>query len=146
MCVFLSFFFWPYLQYVELPGPGIKPMPQLQPVPQLQRCQNLTCCATRNFLMCILKEIIYIVLNIFKLSINGFLFFFGLFRAVPLAYRLSWAMGPIRAVAAGLCYSQSNASSEPHLRLTPHTAHAGSLTHSSKFSDQTRILMDASRV
>ena len=39
-------------------------------------------------------------------------FFFGLFRAAPVANGGSQARGPIRAVAAGLQHSHSNASSQ----------------------------------
>ena len=46
-------------------------------------------------------------------------FFFGLFRATPMAYGGSQARGPIRAVAAGLRQSHSNGGSEPRLRPTP---------------------------
>ena len=34
-------FFWPHLQHVEVPVPGIKPTPQLRSTPQLQKCQIL---------------------------------------------------------------------------------------------------------
>ena len=45
---------------------------------------------------------------------------FGLFfRAAPTAYGSSQARGRIRAVAAGLCHSLSNARSEPCLQHTP---------------------------
>ena len=44
-----------------------------------------------------------------------FYFYFLLFRAAPMAYGVSQARGLIRAVAAGLCQSQSNARSEPRL-------------------------------
>jgi len=46
-------------------------------------------------------------------------FFFGLFRAAPAAYGDSQARGSIRAAAAALCPSPSNARSEPHLQSTP---------------------------
>ena len=46
-------------------------------------------------------------------------FFFWLFRAALVAYGGSWAMGPVRATAAGLQHSHSNAGSEPNLRPTP---------------------------
>ena len=51
----------------------------------------------------------------------GFLFFclFCLFRAAPTAYGGSQARGQIRAAAAGLHQSQSNAASEPRLWPTP---------------------------
>ena len=47
------------------------------------------------------------------------LFFFFLFRAVPIAYRLSQARGQIRAIAADLGHSHSNIGSELHLKPTP---------------------------
>ena len=40
-------------------------------------------------------------------------FFFGIFRAVPIAYGSSQARGQIGATAAGLHHSHSNAGSEP---------------------------------
>ena len=52
-------------------------------------------------------------------SITIFFFFFGLFRAAPTAHRGSQARGQIRAIAAGLYHSHSNARSEPCLRPTP---------------------------
>ena len=48
-----------------------------------------------------------------------FFFFFVFSRAAPVAYGGSQARGLIRAVAAGLHHSHSNAESEPHLRPTP---------------------------
>ena len=48
--------------------------------------------------------------------------FFGLFAiswAAPVAYGGSQARGRIRAVAAGLRHSHSNAGSEPHLQPIP---------------------------
>ena len=50
-CIFqvIFFFFWLYLQHMEFPGPGIKPVPQLQTVLQLWRHQILSLlCATRK--------------------------------------------------------------------------------------------------
>ena len=47
-----------------------------------------------------------------------FCFCFGLFRATPTAYGGSQARGRIRAVAAGLHHSLSNARSQLHLRPT----------------------------
>ena len=44
---------------------------------------------------------------------------FVLFRASPVAYGGSQARSLIRAVAAGLCHSHSNARSEPCLQTTP---------------------------
>ena len=46
-------------------------------------------------------------------------FIFCLFRAAPAAYGSSQARGWIRATAAGLHHSNSNARSEPHLWRTP---------------------------
>ena len=73
-------------------------------------------------------------------------FFFGLFRAVPVAYGGSQARSRIRAVAAGLHHSHSNA--DP--------SHVCNLHHSSrqrqifnplgKAGDQTRNLMVSSRI
>ena len=51
-----------------------------------------------------------------------FILFFSLFafsRAAPAAHGGSQARGLIRAVAAGLYQSHSNAGSEPRLRPTP---------------------------
>ena len=50
-----------------------------------------------------------------------FLFFclFAFSRATPMEYGGSQARGPIRAVAASLCQSYSNARSKPSLRPTP---------------------------
>ena len=49
---FLSFFFfpffWPHLQHMEIPGPGIKSEPQLQPMPQLQQCPILNLLSYRG--------------------------------------------------------------------------------------------------
>ena len=41
-------------------------------------------------------------------------------RATPVAYRGSQARDPIRAIAASLHHSHSNAGSEPHLQPTRH--------------------------
>ena len=50
-----------------------------------------------------------------------FLFFFGLFRASPVAYGSSQARGSIGAVATGLHYTTatSNTCSKPYLQPTP---------------------------
>ena len=73
----------------------------------------------------------YLLIDLFQLILPDFLFsflylfwqclflFFGLFRAVPLAYRGSRARGQIRAAAAALHRSHSNAGSEPHLQPIP---------------------------
>ena len=49
----------------------------------------------------------------------SFFFFFGLFRAAPMAYAGSQARGRIRTVASGLHHGHSNARSEPRLQTTP---------------------------
>ena len=46
-------------------------------------------------------------------------FFFWLFRATPEWYEISQARGQIRATAAGLPHSHSNARSKLRLRPTP---------------------------
>ena len=46
-------------------------------------------------------------------------FLFCLYRAALAAYGGSQARGRIRAVAAGLCHSHSNARLEPRLQPTP---------------------------
>ena len=56
---------------------------------------------------------------LFYLFKNFFLLFFCLFRATPVAYGGPQATGRIRAEAAGLHHSQSNAGSVPRLRPTP---------------------------
>ena len=43
---------------------------------------------------------------------------FGLFRAAPTVYESSQATGQIRATAASLCHSHSNARSDPCLGPT----------------------------
>ena len=48
----------------------------------------------------------------------AFLFLF-FFRAAPAAYESSQARGQIRAVAAGLCHSDSNEGSELYLQPIP---------------------------
>ena len=53
--------------------------------------------------------------NVRKYIFFPFFFFFGLFRAAPVAYGGSQARGPIGAVAAGLHHSHSNSGSELHL-------------------------------
>ena len=52
-------------------------------------------------------------------NLNGFFFFFCLFRAVTVTYGGSKARGVIRAVATGLRQSHNNVRSEPHLQPTP---------------------------
>ena len=53
------------------------------------------------------------------LSLEFFFFFFGLFRAAPTAHGSSQARDQIRAVAACLHHSHSNARSEQLLQCTP---------------------------
>ena len=45
--------------------------------------------------------------------------FICFFRAASMAYASSQARGQIRASAAGLCHSHSNAGSKPYLQSTP---------------------------
>ena len=59
-------------------------------------------------------------LGIRSINLDNFTFFFFLFRAACIAYGGSQASGQIRATAAGLHNSQSNAGSESRLRPTPH--------------------------
>ena len=48
-----------------------------------------------------------------------FFFFFFFLRATPAAYESSQSRGPIRAIAASLCHSHSNARSKTHLQPIP---------------------------
>ena len=57
--------------------------------------------------------------NLHYLWLFFFFFFFCPFRATPVAYGGSQARSLIGAVAAVLCQSHSNTSSEPSLRPTP---------------------------
>ena len=59
------------------------------------------------------------VLKMFFDKQNLIFFFFGLFRATPMAYGGSQARGLIEAVAAGLHQSHSNTRSELCLQSTP---------------------------
>ena len=56
---------------------------------------------------------------IFLIHLWVFCCHFFLFRAAPSAYGGSQASGRIRAAAAGLQHSHSNAGSKPHLQPTP---------------------------
>ena len=60
-----------------------------------------------------------VVAHLPKKHTAGFFFFFGLFRANPMAYGGSQARGLIGTISAGLCQSHSNTRNEPHLRPTP---------------------------
>ena len=62
-------------------------------------------------------------LSIYYMSVSFVCLFksFCVFRAAPKAYGGFQARGPIGAVAAGLCYSRSNAGSMPSATYT--TAH-----------------------
>ena len=55
-----------------------------------------------------------------------FFFFFGLFRAIPVAYGGSQARGPIRAAPTGQRHRHSNAAS---VTYTTAQGNTGSLTH-----------------
>ena len=52
---------------------------------------------------------------VYFLKFNFIYFIFCVFRAVPITYGGSQARGLVGATAAGLCHSQSNAGSKPHL-------------------------------
>ena len=55
-------------------------------------------------------------------NLHGFCFsvtFYLFFRPSPAAYESRQTTGLIRAATAGLCHSQSNTGSQPHLRPTP---------------------------
>ena len=70
------------------------------------------------------KKGFYFLFCIFKVF-----FVFCFLRATPVAYGGSHARGPIRAVAASLHQSHSNARSEPHFcGYTTAHGNAGSLT------------------
>ena len=73
--------------------------------------------------LCILKcgpEVLNLgVMQLDASSASFFFFFFAISRATPVAYGDSQARGLIRAVAASLRQSHSNAGSELRLRTTP---------------------------
>ena len=62
----------------------------------------------------------YLAVKTFSKVLSHLFFFFFLFRATPMAHGGSQARGRIRAVAAGLRHSHSNARLEPCLQTTPH--------------------------
>ena len=75
-------------------------------------------------------------------GISGFAFFVCFFRAAPEAYGGPQARGQIRATAASLCHSHSNARSEPHLDHLHHRSwQRWILNPLSKARSQTGILM-----
>ena len=70
------------------------------------------------FLLQIIHFFVILLKSLFLIIVFFFLsFVFCLFRAARMAYGGSHAR--IRAVAAGLCHSHSNAGSETHLQPTP---------------------------
>ena len=71
--------------------------------------------------------------------------FFCLFRAAPTAHGGSQARGRIRAVAAGLRHSHSNAGPKPSLQPTPQFRAAQFLNPLSKTRDRICVLLDASQ-
>ena len=73
----------------------------------------------------------------------NFLVFF-LFRVTPAAYRSSLARGGIRATAASLHHSHSNARSELHLQPMLQLTATPIFNPMGKTRDQTLILMDTS--
>ena len=80
------------------------------------------------------------------MNLSKILFFFFFFRATIVANGISQARGPIRATAASLCHSHSNAGSELCLQPTPQRKAILDPQPLSKARDQTHILMDPSRV
>ena len=68
------------------------------------------------------------------------------FRAAPAAHGGSQARGRVRAIAAGLYHSHSNARSKLRLWPTPQLMAMLYLNPLSKARDRTRVLMDPSRV
>ena len=74
-------------------------------------------------------------------------FFFNLFKAAPTAYGGSQARGWIRAEAAGLHHSHSNARSEPRLQPIYHSSRQRWILNPlSNTRDQICILKDASQI
>ena len=74
--------------------------------------------------------------------LSSFFFFFLVFsRAAPTAYGGPQARVLIRAVAAGLCQSHSNAGSEPHLRPTHSSQQRRIPNPLNKTRDRTHNLM-----
>ena len=73
-------------------------------------------------------------------------FFFWLLRATPVTYGGSQPRGPIRAVAAGLHHSNSNARSESCLDLHPSSRQCWILNPLSEARNQTSILLGAGQV
>ena len=71
---------------------------------------------------------------------------FVFFRATPMAYEGSQARGWIRAAAAGLCHSHSNAGSELVYNLHHSSWQCQILNPLSQARDRTCILMDVSQI
>ena len=71
-------------------------------------------------------------------------FFFFFFRFAPVAYGGSQARGRIRATAPVLCHS--HARSKPRLRPKPRLLATLDPDPRNEAGDQTRILMDTSRI
>ena len=83
----------------------------------------LQCCShglwkKNQFNIWIISEFISVHFFVYIFCCHKWLFFFCLFRATPLAYGNFPARGWIRAAAASLSHSHSNASSELHLQST----------------------------
>ena len=73
-------------------------------------------------------------------------FFFGLFRAAPMAYGGSQAWSQIRAVAASLHHSHSNARSELCRQPSPQLMAQWILNPLSEARVRTWVLMDTSQI
>ena len=76
---------------------------------------SLTCCATWEFQIDYFQSILLLSLFLFLFFCFCFCFF-GLFIAIPVAYRNSQARCQIGAVAAGLDHSHGYTRSEPHFQ------------------------------
>ena len=74
------------------------------------------------------------------------LLFFCIFRAIPVAHGGFQARGWIRAVAASLHHSNSNARFEPHPRPTPQLTETLILNPLREARDQTCVLKDTSQI
>ena len=114
-CLFVSFCFGPFLSMPVL-RLGIKPTPQQQLEPQRDNAGSLICRATRE--LSTAHAFNLLTTTLFLLQISLLSFFFGLFRAAPMAYGGSQARGQIGAVAASLHQSHSTMGYEMGLQPT----------------------------
>ena len=82
-------------------------MPQMQPYKEKKRKKRKKGFESKGTLVPVVGKLV---------NFLAFFFFFVLFRTTPVANGSSQARGQIRAVAASLHHSHSNAGSEPHLQ------------------------------